>query len=280
MTNIFDDYKKQKDFLVCVDSDGCAIDTMTIKHEKCFGPCMVEEWNLEQWEEDILNRWNEVNLYTITRGINRFQGLAKALEEVNEKYTKIEDIDKLLNWVSGAKELSTRALENEMKQNPSCIFEKAISWSNKVNESINNLTFEEKQPFKEVKESLAYIHQFADIAIVSSANLQAVEEEWTEHGLLDYVDIVLAQEAGTKSICIEKLLKEGYDKDKVIMLGDAKGDLDAAEKNGVLYFPILVRNEDKSWKEFVEQGLKNVIDGKYRGTYQQEKIEQFLSNLS
>ena len=35
-------FQKQKDFLVCVDSDGCAMDTMDIKHFRCFGPCMVE----------------------------------------------------------------------------------------------------------------------------------------------------------------------------------------------------------------------------------------------
>lgn len=45
-----------KSYLICVDSDGCAMDTMTVKHVKCFGPCMVEEWNLQKWAEPILNR--------------------------------------------------------------------------------------------------------------------------------------------------------------------------------------------------------------------------------
>lgn len=30
------DFAKRKDYLVCVDSDGCAMDTMDIKHFKCF----------------------------------------------------------------------------------------------------------------------------------------------------------------------------------------------------------------------------------------------------
>ena len=81
-----DQYTKQKDFLICVDSDGCAMDTMDIKHFRCFGPCMVTEWGLEEWQAAILDRWNEVNLYTMTRGINRFKGLALALTEINEKY--------------------------------------------------------------------------------------------------------------------------------------------------------------------------------------------------
>ena len=29
------------------------MDTMDIKHIKCFGPCMVEEWGLSEWEAPI-----------------------------------------------------------------------------------------------------------------------------------------------------------------------------------------------------------------------------------
>ena len=79
-------FKKEKDFLVCVDSDGCAIDSMDIKHIRSFGPCMVVEWGLQEWKEEILTRWNDINLYTLTRGINRFKGLSMALQEINEKY--------------------------------------------------------------------------------------------------------------------------------------------------------------------------------------------------
>jgi len=89
-------FKRQKDFLVCVDSDGCAMDTMDIKHFRCFGPCMTAEWGLEEWREEILSRWNEINLYTMTRGINRFKGLVKVLSEVREKYCEIEDLESLV----------------------------------------------------------------------------------------------------------------------------------------------------------------------------------------
>ena len=93
-----ENYQKTKDYLLCVDSDGCAMDTMDIKHFKCFGPCMVEEWGLEKWSDAILQRWNEINLYTMTRGINRFKGLAIALKEIHEQYTEIEDIETLCNF--------------------------------------------------------------------------------------------------------------------------------------------------------------------------------------
>lgn len=273
------EYKKKKEFLICVDSDGCAMDTMDIKHIRCFAPCMVNEWGLEQWKEEILKRWNEINLYTMTRGINRYKGLSVALQEIHGKYTQIEDLDTLVQWVKESPELSNAALQRAIDNKDSISLKKALSWSKAVNESINRLPEEEKVPFEGVKEALAFAHGKADVAIVSSANLDAVLEEWERFGLLEHTDIVLAQDAGSKAYCIGQLLKAGYDKEHVLMCGDAPGDLDAAKQNGVFYYPILVRHEKESWKEFGETAVEKLMDGTYGGDYQQSKTEAFLDNL-
>lgn len=273
------EYKKKKEFLVCVDSDGCAMDTMDIKHIRCFGPCMVTEWGLEEWKDEILSRWNDINLYTMTRGINRYKGLSIALSEINEKYTPIEDLGTLTKWVESSPELSNGALEKAIAANDSVSLKKALSWSKAVNTSINALPEEEKLPFKGVKEALAFAHAKVDVAIVSSANLDAVLEEWERYELLGHTDNVLAQDSGSKAFCIGELLKAGYEKDHVLMCGDAPGDLDAAQKNGVFYYPILVRHEAESWQEFVDKAVSKLLDGSYGGAYQQEKIDAFLNNL-
>lgn len=273
------EFEKKHDYLICVDSDGCAMDTMDIKHFRCFGPCMVEEWGLEQWAQPILARWNDINLYTMTRGINRFKGLALALREIDGKYRRIDGVDELERWVANAPALSNDGVKAAIKAGGGEVLSKALSWSMKVNESINAMPFDVKKPFDGVLEGLKYAHDLADIAIVSSANLQAVEEEWALYGLLDHVDILLAQNVGSKAFCIQELLKKGYDKDKVLMTGDAPGDLDAAKSNGVLYYPILVRHEKESWTEFRETAVGKLTSGNYSGTYQQEKIEAFLGNL-
>ncbi len=273
------EYKKKKEFLVCVDSDGCAMDTMDIKHIRCFGPCMVEEWGLGQWKEEILKRWNEMNLYTMTRGINRYKGLSMALQEINEKYTPIEDLDTLVQWAKDSPELSNAALQRAIDSRDSISLKKALSWSKAVNESINSLPEEEKVPFKGVREALAFAHDKVDVAIVSSANPDAVLEEWKRFGLLEHTDIVLAQDAGSKAFCIGELLKAGYDKEHVLMCGDAPGDMDAAEQNGVFFYPILVRHEKESWKEFREAAVEKLLDGTYGEDYQQKKTEAFLDNL-
>ena len=199
MSTFLDDFQKRRDYLICVDSDGCAMDTMDIKHIRCFGPCMVEEWGLSEWEAPILERWNVINLYSMTRGINRFKGLAMALKEINDTYCKIEDVDVLDRWVVESAELSNPALERAIAENDSVILKKALSWSKKVNESINALSDDEKLPFDGVLEGLSYAHQYCDIAIVSSANRQAVEEEWEMYHLSEHVDNILAQDVGSKA---------------------------------------------------------------------------------
>lgn len=273
-------YKKKKEFLICVDSDGCAMDTMDIKHIRCFGPCMVTEWKLDQWKEEILKRWNEINLYTMTRGINRFKGLSLVLQEVNEKYTSIKELDTLVDFAENSPELSNKAVQRAIDTHPeSIMLKKMLAWSLAVNASINELPQEEKLPYEGVKEALAYAHKQADIAIVSSANLDAVLDEWKLYGLLEHTDIVLAQNAGSKAFCIGELLKKGYTPDHVLMCGDAPGDLDAAKKNDVFYYPILVRHEKESWAEFTAEGLNHLLNNSYTGTYQEKKINQFLKNL-
>ena len=122
-------------------------------------------------------------------------------------------------------------------------------------------------------------HEKADVAIVSSANLGAVLEEWERFGLLEHTDIVMAQNVGSKAFCIAELLKKGYDKHHVLMCGDALGDMQAADKNGVYYFPILVRKEGKSWQEFMDAGLHKLLDGSYGGAYQAAKKAEFTENL-
>ena len=280
MSDIFESYEKKRPFLVCVDSDGCAMDTMDIKHFRCYGPEMIREWDLEESAEPVQENWNHVNLYSMTRGVNRFKGLLAALEDADGKYGHIDGLAELEEWVESSPELSNRAIEAQLQKQDSAILSKALEWSKAVNESISRLPHEENKPFNGVGEALACAHQFADVAIVSSANREAVVEEWTRFGLIESTDILCTQEAGTKAACIAELLKKGYEPNRVLMVGDAPGDLDAAQTNGVLFYPILVRNEDKSWKDFTDTVLQEFIHGEYAGKNETEQIEAFRENLT
>ena len=280
--SIFDSFERKHEYLVCVDSDGCVMYTMNCKHFHCFGPCMVTEWGLEEWKEEILDRWNMINLFSMTRGINRFKGLAIALGEINEKYKPIVGITYLQHWADTAPALSNDgvalAAANAECEEAKTVFEKALAWSKAVNTSIVKLPEELKVPYVGAKEGLAAAHTFADVAMVSSANRDAVEEEWGKFGLLEHTDIVLAQDVGSKAACIAEMLKFGYDVNNVVMIGDAPGDCDAAEKNGVWYYPILVNREKASWDEAIAIAFNKLQAGEY-AEYEVQKKKEFLTNL-
>ena len=105
------DYTKEKDFLICIDSDGCAMDTMNSKHFNSFGPEFVKSYDLEEYKEEALEYWNKINLFTGTRGINRFKGLAMAVREMsNRKGIKFDGLEEFENWVENAPQLSNPAL--------------------------------------------------------------------------------------------------------------------------------------------------------------------------
>lgn len=278
MKNDFMDTLPKHEFLVCVDSDGCAIDTMDIKHIKCFGPCMVKEWNLEKWEKPILERWNKINLYSLTRGINRFKGLAMALKEIDEQYCKIDGINKFVLWVDNSTTLSNDTVLDAYNNTGCEIFSKALHWSNAVNKAINALPTELKKVFLGVKNALSVAKEVADVVVVSSANKDAVLDEWERYNLLDNVDYLMCQDLGTKAKCIARLKQKGYTSDHILMCGDALGDMKAAKENGVLFYPILVSHEAESWAEF-PNALSHFINRDY-DVYGAKKANEFLNNLS
>lgn len=46
-------------------------------------PEFVKSYDLEEYKEEALEYWNKINLFTGTRGINRFKGLAMAVREMS-----------------------------------------------------------------------------------------------------------------------------------------------------------------------------------------------------
>jgi len=279
MYNDMQSFIKTKDFLVCVDSDGCVFDTMDSKHILCFAPSLVEEWDFGERAEYVVNHWNEVNLYTLNRGMNRFKALALLLKELYEDGLQVGDVDILKKWVSESPELSEPALERDLDKYDNEILRKALSWSRRVNKKIQELPVEARRLYDGAAETLEMMHKYADVVIVSTANRVSLEDDWGRTGLLKHVDLMLEQNAGSKEYCIRELLKKGYDADKVVMIGDAAGDFRAAFRNDVFFYPICVRHEKESWDEFRENGFQRLLTGQYTGEYHERKIQEFRENL-
>ena len=204
-------FTKEKEYLVCIDSDGTIMDTMTVKHVNCFGPEFINVYQIKEHVEDILTEWNRANLYSLTRGINRFQGLKEILVYVKKYGYEFEGSDEFFYWVDTTKEFSVNSIKEFMKtaSNTNC-FELALEWSKRVNESIEKLP--PSLAFNGVSEVLHSIVDKVDLVGVSSANEAAVVEEWTRLNLISLFKEVACQNKGNKAHIISESLKQGYKK--------------------------------------------------------------------
>lgn len=270
-------FAKQFDYLVCVDSDGCAMDTMDSKHHTCFGPIALSIWEIADAENNLA-LWERINLYSATRGINRFKGLLLFFEELAQKGIKIEDLSSLQEWVSNATEHSNRSLGYAIEAHPeSECLKKALDWSVQVNLAIGKMPLSE--PFPGVAQTLAGIARTADIAVVSSANAEALAEEWERCGLRASVKALLSQNEGSKADCIARLVRAGYISSRVLMVGDAPGDLAAAQENHIHFFPILVKQETQSWERLQAEAIPRFLSGSFDRDYQTLLNTQFTYHL-
>ena len=74
------EYTPKHIYLVGIDSDGCAFDSMEVKHKECFIPNTINTYNLQGVSKYAREAAEFVNLYSKSRGINRFPALVETLE--------------------------------------------------------------------------------------------------------------------------------------------------------------------------------------------------------
>lgn len=282
MDNIWKDFKKTKDYLVCVDSDGCLLDNMELKHKECFCPATVNVWELQGASRFVRECAEYVNLYSKSRGKNRFPAIVLTLElayarpELKERDYVLPDLTPLKEWIKTTPILGAAALEEYSKSNKNLdpILDQAARWSREVDSNIAHIVRNIK-PFPYVKETLSKLGEFANIVVVSATPNEALTRELKACGIDSLVDIIAGQEAGTKGECIKRAKAAGFEDDHVLKIGDALGDLDAANMNNVLFHPIVPGSETDSWKRILEEASDIFRELKYRGPYMEERIKEF-----
>src|SRR5258708_26840609 len=84
-SQVLKDLKPAKEFFIGIDSDGCVFDSMEIKHKECFTPMYVKHFQLQAVSKYAREVWDFVNLYSKTRGANRFPALSRALNLLRER---------------------------------------------------------------------------------------------------------------------------------------------------------------------------------------------------
>ena len=106
------DLKPSKNYLVAIDSDGCAFDAMGIKQRECFCPMMIVYFNLQPIAEAARECKMFADLFSKTRGANRHKTIARILTEllpshpmVKNRSFKVPEFKHYIEWVNNPNSL-------------------------------------------------------------------------------------------------------------------------------------------------------------------------------
>ena len=270
------------DFLVGIDSDGCTFDTMELKHKECFIPHTVNFYELQAVSKYAREAAEFVNLYSKSRGINRFPALVETLQwlqkrpEVAARGITIEVPRALEQWIAEETKLGNPTLTEKVAATGDSELQRALDWSLTVNETIAR-TVRGVPPFPCVRESLVRLQGQADMLVCSATPNEALTAEWTEHEIDQYVEAICGQESGSKKETLSNAAH--YAPDHTLMIGDAPGDCRAAQANNCLFFPVNPGEEEASWQRFLDEGIDKFLKQEFAGDYQQQLLAEFDSYL-
>jgi len=284
------EFKPTKKFFVGIDSDGCVFDTMGIKQRECFCPWMIACFDLQPVAQAARECRVFADLFSKTRGANRHKTLKRILSEllpnhpmVKERNFKVPQLPHYFAWVDDANSVLSnaglqKAIDETKDPKAKRELELALDWSKKVNKAVGDIV-KGIPPFPYVRESLEKIREQADVIVVSATPDEALTREWEEHDIAGYVAVIAGQEMGTKKQHLEYATKGRYEKNHVLMVGDAPGDLKAAKANDALFYPILPGRETEAWKRFHDEAFDKFIAGQYAGGYEEQLIAEFEACL-
>ncbi len=278
------DFQPTKEFFAGIDSDGCAMDAMDIKHQECFTPAYIKGWDLQPVSTLARETAIFVNLGSITRGLNRWLALRQLLDllrdrvEVAERGVTIPDYPELTQFIESDHPLSDKGVAAFAKEHPSATADRMIAWGNDVNARIADMVHG-CGPFPGVREAMQAMYDSVDQMTVSATPFEALDREWNEHGLAQYMHLIAGQEMGSKAEHVTYAAKGKYPDDHIMLIGDAPGDRNAAATVSCLFYPILPGEEKRSWQRFKDESLGKFLDGTFAGAYQQQLIDEYNAKL-
>jgi phosphoglycolate phosphatase-like HAD superfamily hydrolase len=278
------EFKPKHDFLIAIDSDGCAFDSMEIKHKECFIPNIIKYWDLQPVSKYARAAAEFVNLYSKWRGINRFPALLMTFdllndwEEVQRREASVPDVPSLKDWIDKETKLGNPVLEAEVEKTKDRVLKGALDWSLAVNKSIADMV-QGLPPFPYVRDSLEKISDWADIIVCSATPYEALKREWEEHNIAKFTKVIAGQEMGSKKEHIQLASENKYQVENVLMIGDAPGDMKAARGNSAKFFPINPGHEEKSWEKFYSEAAEKFKSGQYDNVYENNLIVEFENLL-
>ena len=277
-------FQQKHDFFVGVDSDGCVFDSMEIKHKECFIPNIIKYSNLQPIAKYTREVAEFVNLYSQWRGTNRFPALVKVFDllrkhpEVLKRGVNIPEVPSLKAFIGSGVPLGIPALQDAMEKKNDIVLKRTLDWCIAVNKTIEEIV-KNVPPFPFVRESLERLSLKADIMVVSSTPFEALNREWAENNIAGLTTMIAGQEMGSKEEQIRIVTNGNYRADRILIIGDSPGDLEAARSNNALFYPIIPGQEVKSWEKFQKEIIESYFAGKYTPDKESEFVELFYKSL-
>lgn len=267
----------RKEFFIGADSDGTVFDSMTVKHKKAFIPALIEVWGYESEKEKVYEICENINLYSKTRGIDRFSGLELTFRRFEESGIKVPDFGDLKGFLNCGKSLSNSSLREYLKTFESGFLKDVLRWSEEADEKFMK-EMKGLMPFEGVKKALKKAADKAEIAVISSASEESLMHDWKKDGLCELTDKIFGQEFGKKSAQLKAAAK-GFKKENALMIGDAPGDYKEACAAEIGFYPITPGKEEECWKLFEEKYLDLFFGGGLTDKIKEELLRNFFSAL-
>lgn len=276
------DITPQHDFLVGIDSDGCVFDSMELKHKECFIPAFINHYGLQGVSKMAREAAEFVNLYSKSRGANRFPALVEQLDwlrrrpEVAARGVTVPKPQGLIDWIARESKLGNPALQKVTEETGEPDLKQAYAWSLAVNKAIADMV-RNVPPFPSVRPCLEKFAEQADMIVCSQTPNAALEAEWAEHDIAKFVRMICGQEVGSKKESLA--LSKKYPANHTLMIGDAPGDHKAAVANNCLFFPINPGHEEASWQRLLNEGIDHFFNRTFAGDYQKKLLDEFETYL-
>ncbi len=276
-----------KDYFVGIDSDGCAFNSMEVKHNDSFSVNLIVHFGLQSLSRQVHQAWDFVNLYSQTRGCNRFKAILAVSDELQQMPAvvksgiEIPSLPHLRQWVKTESQLGNPRLKELVASTTNAQHDelaKVYAWSKAVNKTIEEIVHD-LPPFPGVRDSLERLRGRADVMVVSATPEEALRREWAEQKIDGFVALIAGQEMGSKTEHLTLAAKGKYAPERVLMMGDAPGDLKAARDVGALFFPINPGFETESWDRFLKEGLEKFFAGQFAGAYEADLLKGFMALL-
>lgn len=275
---------RRHETLVGIDSDGCVFDTMRVKQREHFVPQILKFWELERWHDAVVECVEFVNLFSSTRGSNRFPALLRVFELL-AKHPKVGvgelprvELGPMRRYIESGLPLGNPSLESEVERTGDSELKRLLAWSMAINEDIG-ANMRPVPPFEWALKALDAIAEGSDALVVSQTPEAALVAEWDLHKIRHYVAVIAGQELGTKAEHLRLASSGHYEPQKILMIGDALGDRRAAREVGACFFPITPGAEEGSWEQFVMESYPRFLAGEYSAEYEREISRAFDAAL-